>query len=83
MARTVAESLATTVFSVPVEKCSETMTDWAVAVIPMIARNTPKTRMSSSGRRVRGWEPNMFHPPRVERPGTETSVGTGGPRPNR
>ena len=55
-----AESLATTVFSVPVEKWSETIRAWALAVMPMITRNAPKTSMSSSGRRVRGWEPNTI-----------------------
>ena len=41
----------------------------AVAVIPMIARNAPKTRMRSSGRRVRGREPNTFDPPLGQEPG--------------
>jgi hypothetical protein len=57
-ARTVAASPATIVFNVPAEKFSETITAWAVAVIPMIARNTPKTSTSSSGRRVFGAEPD-------------------------
>jgi hypothetical protein len=75
-ARTVAESLATIVFRVPAEKWSETRMACAVAVIPMIARKAPKTRMRSSGRRVRGREPNSFDPPRGRNPeGTERTEG--------
>ena len=80
-ARTVAELLATTVFRVFVEKCSETMIAWAVAVTPMIARNTPNTRMSSSGRRIRGWEPNNVLSTSTKSARVR-SVGTGGPQPN-
>jgi hypothetical protein len=40
-ARVVAASLPTTSFSVAVWKWAETMTAWAVAVMPTSARNAP------------------------------------------
>jgi hypothetical protein len=59
-ARTVAASLPTTSLMVAVEKWAPTSTDWAVAVIPMIARNAPNTMPRRTGRGAWVREPNTI-----------------------
>ena len=66
----------------PSEKFSETITAWAVAVIPMIARNAPKTSTSSSGRRVFGAEPDKKLTSTAGNVPKEASVRIDRPTPN-
>ena len=52
--------MPTTEFRADVEKCVVTMRIWAIAVMPTMAMNAPKTMMKRTGRGVRRRVPNML-----------------------
>src|SRR2546423_9191780 len=56
----------------------ETMTPWAVAVIPTSARKTPYTRIRRTGRRTRSSEPNTAALPHRSEIGNSLRERTGG-----